>query len=160
MLPTKEAILIEQTEKENMSGLELLDAEEGWMRWIDAAMPQLAAIAWDHFLTRGRGAFFIDMGTAKVLEENQNVVEMRAAFVQQENLVTRATDWNLSPEFFGHLLESAYTYDPESEVVFCLRQRDGGLTNGVVGCTPRPPEAFLQRAGKRPSNIHVAIATN
>lgn len=63
-----------------MTDLDLLNTEAGWKYWINAASPQLAAIAWDHFLVTGRGALFIDFQTAT--NPSENVAEVAVSFVE------------------------------------------------------------------------------
>lgn len=141
-----------------MSDLELLNDESGWKYWINAASPRLSAIAWDHFLTTGRGVFFIDFTAASCPREN--VADVAVSFVREDQMLAKANEWDFSPDFFGALLESLYTYDPEQEIVFCLRKPNGDFASGVVGCTPSPPQSFLNRAGMRPVNIIQATINN
>jgi len=141
-----------------MTDLEQLNTEEGWKGWIDSASPQLATIAWGQFMVVGAGCFLIDFQTAT--NPRESVAEVAVSFVKEKDIISKTADWDFSPDFFGALLESLYTYDPEMEIVFCLRKPNGDFSSGIVGCTPSPPEAYLQRAGDRPTNIIEAMFNN
>jgi hypothetical protein len=122
--------------------------------WLYAAWPQLASIAWGEFLVRGRGALFVDLETVEALSRDKVAVDV--AWTPEADLLRKADAWDLEPDFFGSLLDRVAAYDPEHEVVICLRLPDQ-IIQSTVGLKPGPAEAFVSSAPARPDNI-ISIA--
>jgi len=119
--------------------IESIDNADDHITLIRLQWPQFAALAWQKYLSDGRGAMVIDLNRAGTEGSNLNVPSYYVAD-SSESLRQRG-GWP-DPD----IAEVVRTYDPELDVVFVVLRLNGECFYYNVSDEPAPPKAYENAA--------------
>ena len=117
--------------------IESIDNADDHITLIRLQWRQFAALAWQKYLSDGRGAIIIDLGRAAREGTNLNVPSYYVS--DSSDALMQNGGW---PE--PDIAEVVRSYDPELDVVFVVLRVNGESFYYNVSDEPSPPKAYAE----------------
>ena len=118
--------------------IEELDTPQGHIAFIRSQWRDIAAFAFEKFLSQGRGAVVVDLKSAEKAGDNLRVPTHFVA--DRSEALRRLGGWPSD-----EIREIIQTYNPELDVVFLFLRLDGDVFHYNVSDDLTPPEAYSSK---------------
>ncbi len=109
-------------------------------RFLVANWKLLAAFAWEHYQTQGRGAVIADERDF-VHGEVPQFARIHLRYVSENSAILKKMGGWPGDKEAGWVA----TYDPAVRVVVLIVRDNGGTNGYLAGTLPAPPEAYAQQ---------------
>ncbi|HWP45115.1 MAG TPA: hypothetical protein VNO14_17875 [Blastocatellia bacterium] len=127
--------------KEPPERVKQIDTPEGHQRLLKAEWRELAAFAWNKYLSEGRGAVIINLRRGR---ESGTGVQIPTSYVAEgSSRLAKLGGWP-----GDEIAEIVRQYDPRQEVVFIFMRLDGDVFHYLVSDELTPPQAHRAKSVK------------